>query len=171
MKLTLFSKKISPFLASVALLTGCAPTTVQAPPTQLEIREIQTKEFDTPNTKLVLKSMMNVLQDEGYILKNVVPDVGLLSAEKNVDVENKTHAVLLKLIGDPNARWNKHNLVEVSANVSEFGSKTRVRINFQTKTFDNFGCANSVKSITDTEYYQSFFEKVSKGIFIEANEI
>lgn len=162
---------ITILIISLTTLTGCAPRTTENQPTQLEIREIQTREFDTPNTKLVLKSMMNVLQDEGFIIKNVVPEVGLLSAEKNVDVEDKTTVFLLRLLGDPNSRWNKHDLVEASANVSEFGSKTRVRINFQTKTLDNFGCPTVIKSINNAEYYTLFFEKVSKGIFIEENNI
>lgn len=165
------SKKTLPLLLTLLFLTGCAPRNIVNQPTQLEIREIQTKEFDTSDTKLVMKSMMNVLQDEGFILKNVVLDVGLLSAEKNVDVENKTTAFLLKVLGDPNARWNKHDLVEASANVSEFGDKTRVRMNFQHKTLDNFGCPTVIKTIYNPEYYTLFFEKVSKGIFIEKNNI
>ncbi len=164
------SKKLSPLFVSLALMTGCAQHVV-VPPTQLEIREIQTRDFDSNDTKLVMKSMMNVLQDEGFIIKNVVPDVGLLSAERNVDVENKTSAAILRLLGDPNTRWNKLDMIEASANVSEFGAKTRVRINFQKKTIDNFGCPNDVKTIYDGALYQEFFEKVSKGIFIQTQEI
>ncbi len=154
------------------ILTGCVhPHSDEGPIAQLQTREIQTRDFDTTNTKLVMKSMMNVLQDEGFIIKNAVVDLGLLSAEKNIDVENKGQAILAAMLGDSNARWNKQQIFEASANVSEFGSMTRIRINFQTKTLDNFGCPKDVKIVNDPLYYQKFFDKVSKGIFLQEQEI
>lgn len=139
--------------------------------TQLQVREVQTKDFDTADTKLVMKSMMNVLQDEGFIIKNAVIDLGLLSAEKIINVENRGTAIFMTLAMGHEARWEKQQTLEASANVSEFGSKTLVRINFQTKTLDNFGCPRDVKSIQDPLFYQDFFEKVSKGIFIQEQQI
>lgn len=153
------------------MLTGCAPHVTEVPLTQLQIRELQTKEFETNNTKLVMKSMINVLQDEGFIVKNAVVEMGLLSAEKTVSVENKNDVFFAQLADGPNARWNKQEIIEASANVSEFGQKTRVRMNFQRKTLDNFGCPKDVVTLQDELYYQSFFEKVSKGIFIQEQEI
>lgn len=89
------------------MLTGCIhPQSDDLPITQLQKREIQTREFDTTNSKLVMKSMMNVLQDEGFIIKNAVMDLGLLSAEKNIDVENKTRAVLATLVAGANAHMH-----------------------------------------------------------------
>ncbi len=160
-----------PALLTAVVLTGCCPHGFDQPLTQLEVREIQTKDFDTDNTKLVMKSMMNVLQDEGYIIKNAVVDLGLLSAEKTINVENLGLAILLALSGGENARWDKQQTLEASANVSEFGSKTRVRMNFQKKTLDNFGRPSNVSTIRDPLFYQTFFEKVSKGIFIQEQQI
>jgi len=154
------------------LMTGCVHPRSEDPiVTQLQTREIQSRDFDTSNTKLVMKSMMNVLQDEGFIIKNAVVDLGLLSAEKNIDVENKAQAFAATLFAGAQARWNKHQLLEASANVSEFGSQTRVRINFQTKTMDNYGCPKDVITIKDPLYYQVFFDKVGKGIFIQEQDI
>lgn len=151
----------------VSLCTSCTPRPSEPPMTQLEIRVAQTREFETTDTKLVMKSMMNVLQDEGYIIKNAVLDLGLLSAEKQVDIENKTEAFFAVCALGNQARWNKHQVLEASANVSDFGNQTRVRINFQFKTFDNFGCVKDIKEIKDPEIYQTFFTKVNKGIFLQ----
>lgn len=153
------------------LVAGCAPRVAVAPETQLQIREMQSRDFPITDTKLVMKSMMNVLQDEGFIIKNAVVDLGLLSAEKNIDVENKAEAFMAAVFVGPQARWNKQQLLEASANVSEFGSKTRIRINFQTKTIDNYGCPQNVVTVKDPCYYQQFFDKVSKGIFLQEQEI
>jgi PBP1b-binding outer membrane lipoprotein LpoB len=167
-------KKTLTFLSAICacalLLTGCVQSHT-APMTQLQTREIQTRDFDTANTKLVMKTMMNVLQDEGFIVKNAVMDIGLLSAEKNIDVENTSKAVIAVLLGGAQARWSKQQTVEASANISEFGAKTRVRINFQTKLLDNFGCPQEVITITDLTYYRAFFDKVSKGLFLQEQGI
>jgi hypothetical protein len=138
--------------------------------TQLQVREMQTRDIDTSDMKLVIKSMMNVLQDEGFIIKNVVPEAGLLCAEKNVDTENIALAILSSSM-NRNARWEKQQIREASANISEFGTKTRIRINFQNKILDNEGQLRGVKSVTDPKVYQDFFEKVSKGIFIQEQNI
>lgn len=152
-------------------LTGCSPRQSEVPLTQLQKREIQSRDFDTDDKKLVMKSMMNVLQDEGFIIKNVVFEVGLLNAEKNVDIENTASAVFLTVFAGENARWEKQQLLDASANVSEFGNKTRVRMNFQIKTVDNFGCPKNVTTVLDPCMYQEFFDKVNKGIFIQEQNI
>jgi PBP1b-binding outer membrane lipoprotein LpoB len=164
--------RISLAIIASMMLSGCAHyDSSDSTLTQLQIREIQSRDFDTANTKLVMKSIMNVLQDEGYIIKNAVVDLGLINAEKTINVEDTTTAILMVLCANSNARWDKHAILEASANVSEFGSTTRVRINFQTKTLDNYGCPKNVVTIKDPRIYQYFFEKVSKGIFIQEQNI
>ena len=148
-------------------LASCVPPVQEPPMTQMEIRVAQTREFDTENTKLVMKTMMNVLQDEGYIIKNAVLDLGLLTAEKQLNVENKQEVFFAKLAMGDTARWNKHQTLEASANVSEFGNQTRVRVNFQVKTYDNVGCISEVVDVKNPEIYQVFFTKVHKGIFLQ----
>jgi len=146
-------------------MIGCA-TTYKPPMTQLQIREFQTREYDVKDVKMVMKALLNVLQDDGYIAKNASVELGLLSAEKDVDVESKGEAFLCALFVGPQGRWKKHCVLECSGNVSEHGEKTRVRINFQAKTIDNHGAVMAVKQIDDPNFYQEFFSKVDKGIFI-----
>jgi hypothetical protein len=62
-------------LAAAALSAGCAAS-VRPAQTQLEVRAIQTRTFDTADTKLVMKAMFNVLQDDGYVVKNAVSSWG-----------------------------------------------------------------------------------------------
>lgn len=153
------------------LLPGC----VMQPPipqkTQLEIREFQTRSYETKDVKMVMKSMLNVLQDDGYIVKNANVELGLLTATKEVDVENEDQAFVATLISGREARWNKNSIIESSANVSEHGNQTRVRINFQLKTLNNKGEVVDVKQIEDSKYYQEFFAKVDKGIFIQKEKL
>jgi len=89
------------------IILGCATTPATPPKTQLEIREFQTRDYDTSDVKMVMKSLLNVLQDDSYIVKNANVELGLLSASKEVDVESKGEAVLLSLLAGQNARWKK----------------------------------------------------------------
>ena len=62
------------------LVYGCAMTGVTPDKTQLQIREIQTRSYDTNDTKIVMKVLLNMLQDEGFIVRNADTDLGLLTA-------------------------------------------------------------------------------------------
>jgi hypothetical protein len=59
------------------------------PKSQLQIRELQTRSYDTRNTKMVMKTMLNVLQDDGFIVKEANTELGLLTATKEIDVQTK----------------------------------------------------------------------------------
>ena len=124
---------------AVAVAVGCSTTGANTPKTQLEIREFQTRTYPTNDVKLVMKAMLNVLQDDGYIVKNAATDLGLLNAQKEVNVENKGEAVLSMLVFRNNAKWKKNSIIDATANVSEFGTECKVRVNFQVKTLDNTG--------------------------------
>jgi hypothetical protein len=153
---------------------------------QLQIREFQTREFDTNNSKLVLKAVLNVLQDDGFVVKNAVPDLGLLTASKEIDLNAKTDTKgefwgdLLSAIviasSDNNTSHHrrgddkpqkKFKTIEVSVNVTEIGSRCKVRANFQAKETDNSGATQNVYVIEDQKFYQEFFAKVDKGVFIQ----
>ena len=62
-------------------------------------------------------------------------------------------------------------VVEATANVSEFGKETRVRINFKRKQLNTYGNAMKIDEVTDETYYQQFFSKVDKAIFIQGQKI
>ena len=53
-------------------ILGCATTGVAPQKTQLQIRQFQTRSYETNDTKMVMKAMLNVLQDDGFIVKNAV---------------------------------------------------------------------------------------------------
>lgn len=152
-------------------VVGCATTGVTPQMTQLQIREFQTRTYETNDVKMIMKAMLNVLQDDGYIVKNAVMDLGLLSAEKTVDIENQGEAFLAVFFLGAAATWKKASVIECTANVSEHGSQSRVRVNFQLKVLDNKGGIREVKQIEDKKYYQDFFSKVDKGIFIQKEKL
>jgi len=161
---------IFPIIMSMFIF-GCATTGITPEKTQLQIREFQTRTYETNDTKMIMKAMLNVLQDDGFIVKNAVMDLGLLSAEKTVDIESKGEAFLAAFFLGAQATWKKASVIECTANVSEYGNQARVRVNFQVKVLDNKGGIREVKQIEEEKYYQDFFSKVDKGIFIQKEKL
>lgn len=133
---------------------------------QLQIRQMQTYTFDVDDFKMVMKAMLNVLQDEGYVVKNVDMSLGFLTATKDVEERRA-----LNIWFSDNPQWINQIIIDVTANVSEYQDKIRVRASFQQKEIDNLGVVYSVRQIDNPEFYQNFFSKVSKSIFIQQENL
>ncbi len=154
---------------------------VAAEKSQLQTRQFQTREFDTNDTKLILKAVLNVLQDDGFVVKNAVSDLGLLTATKEIDMNQSTKSSdndFWKVFFEGMSRNNrntrqdqqptkKFKIIEASVNVSEMGSRSKVRANFQAKVIDGNGNTLEVSVVEDGKFYQDFFAKVDKGVFIQ----
>jgi len=164
-------KKAWIFLCLVLCIHGCASHGVGIDPkmTQLKIRGFQTRSYETDDSLMVMKALLNVLQDEFFIVKNADATLGLITATKEVDLEDR--GFFARLFSDEDDRWKKNCIIECSGNVSKFGTHTRVRINFQMKTFDNKGDVMEIVHIQDSKFYQEFFSKVDKGIFIAKEKL
>ncbi|MFQ5517404.1 MAG: hypothetical protein ACE5E8_07500, partial [Acidimicrobiia bacterium] len=129
---------------------------------------MQTRSYDIKEPKRALKAVLDVLQDEGFIPKEVNTDMGYVYAAKEVDLENaKERFWATFLHGRRDARWRKNSVIECAANVTKRHGDVRVRISFQVKVFDNNGHVLSVGRVDAPRFYQDFFTSVGKGIFIE----
>jgi len=173
-------------VAAATALAGCA-TSVQPPKTQLEIREYQTRTFDTADSKLVMKAMLNVLQDDGYVVKNAVVDLGLITASKEIDLtpgrSGDAGAGLGGtwifggrggfVFGGPQTATNypKTEVRDFTGNVSEFGNQTSVRVSFQRKVLDNRGNVVEVQPIDDPTFYQDFFSRMDKSLYLQKERL
>ncbi len=191
------NKLIILFPMLVLLVTSCTivsneETTKTHQPTQLETREYQTRMYDTNDAKLIMKALVNVLQDDGYIILNAIPDLGVIVAKKEIDLGRGKNVssdyyqnefwvnFFLALAGSKNNNstpnysneertYQKTRVVEVSINVTEYGKQTKVRANFQAKILDNKGNTVNVQQVQDMKFYQDFFAKVDKSIFLQKN--
>lgn len=162
---------IALFLSFGFLVSCGGGANVEPQKTQLQIREFQTRTYDAESEIVVLKAVANVLQDEGYIITNAESDLGLLTAQKEGSIEDGTEKFFQILFFGANARYKKSSIIESTANVSQFGEQVKVRINFQIKAYDNRGDLITLGQIDDEQFYQDFFAKVDKGIFIQKENI
>ncbi len=161
-------------LALALAASSCVPARPPVPPkTQLEVRQMQTRTYDnrSGDTRKIMKAVINVLQDEGYIIKNADKELGFITAEMSEDVENPWNSGFSMAFGGQQARYQKNALQECSVNVTEVGREVKVRAIFQKKIFDNFGSVAAVLKSEDAAAYQDFFSKVDKGIFLEKQNL
>ena len=134
------------FILSLLLLASCTVINQQTAPapqkTQLQTRQVQTREYDTNDVKLVMKAVLNVLQDDGFIVRNAQLELGLLTSTKEVDLASN---------GGGNDYWsnffrgidrnrsqgeqmfNKLKQIESSINISEFGKTVKSTREFSGK--------------------------------------
>ena len=57
-------------------------------------------------------------------------------------------------------------MVEATVNVSEAGEEARLRVSFQVKILDGGSRVKEVRSVDDPRFYQDFFAKVDKELFL-----
>jgi hypothetical protein len=185
----------------ILMLGACASVQKTKPQkTQLEIRQLQTRSYDTKDVKMVMKAVMHALQDDNFIIQQANVGLGLLTAQKEVDlIEKPTDfswkdsaiaiGMVVVIIGaaiailgtgsgsshrtgldvnkkSTSPRFKKSAITEASANISDFGEQTQVRMSFQLKVLDNQGVTAEVKPIDNAKFYQDFFSKVDKSVFL-----
>lgn len=148
-------------LARLGLKFGSVPSPqIPVPPkTLLEPSDFQTQVYETEDLKTVMKAILNVLDEEGYLVKNATLELGFITATKEVPLE-KVEAALF-------GSWEKTGMIEATINVNQQGKACRVRTDFQAKKLDNRGSVVEAKPITQERFYRDFFRKVEKGIALK----
>jgi hypothetical protein len=101
---------------SLFALASCAPSTKQVLGTgesQLKLRSIQTRAFDTTDRNRMLRTVISTLQDLGFIIDKADANLGTVSATK-LDWYNLRITVTVKERGESqllvraNAQYNIH---------------------------------------------------------------
>jgi hypothetical protein len=164
-------------LLVTTVAAGCSAG-IRPAKTQLEVRQYQTYAFDTPDSKLVMKGLFNVLQDDGYVVRNAVIELGLITATKETDLAPGRSGQTVLAFGGWYSRGlqdlpipQKIEVYDFTGNVTEFGPQTRVRVSFQRKVLDSRGNAVEVVSISDPVFYQDFFSRLDKSVYLQKERL
>lgn len=164
------------FLIAVSCSMGMvqaksAKNEIITPQSQLQKRQYQTRTYVGTNKALIMKAMLNVLQDEGFMINNANSLLGFIAGAKEFSPNDKT-IDLEKEFGTKKGMMGVQvAVVEATANITEYGKEIKVRINFKRKKLNTYGNAMNIEEITDEKYYQSFFSKVDKAIFLQKQKV
>ena len=107
------SQQVLPLL-SVLLLAGCAtsPADVVGPGTQLETRQIQTREYDTLDKPMTMRSVIATLQDLGFTIDQADADLGTVTA-------TRLHEYTMRMTVTVVERENNRISVRANARINE----------------------------------------------------
>lgn len=183
----LWQWRTSAVIAVIVLIAGCESLPKDAfrlSETALEVRQIQTREFDSVSEAQILAASMGLLQDLGYTIDEIDKDLGVLSASKRADATNPNQligraaldvvsCVFTFLIACDNENYKKSDdfqdirMTIVVLPSPQNVSSNAVRVTMQRVVWDRDGRISSQTTIDDAEVYQAFFTKLDKSVFLE----
>jgi hypothetical protein len=107
------SLRLLPLLGA-SLLVGCAtsPANVAGAGTQLEMRQIQTREYDTLDKSMTMRSVIATLQDLGFTIDQADADLGAVTA-------TRLHEYTMRMTVTVVERDNQRISVRANARVNE----------------------------------------------------
>lgn len=167
------------FIVFLATTFGCSSKKVveESTKSQLELRNIQSKTINFTNTDFIIKALVQVLQDDEYTIENLDSSVGYFMATKALDAGKEKYEFKLYDIYYPIAVYKYlslgRNIAEVKSTISVRGydKNSKVRASFKIQISKENGKVVSIKTIDDPKFYQEFFAKVDKALFLEKNNL
>lgn len=177
------------------------PEALQFQPDTLENRQLQSRKFDIKSEKELLSASNNVLQDMGFNLDESNMPLGVIVASKSRDATEAGQVAgamfMAFMFGANAASYDKVQKIRASLvtkpastnNPIEVDVKTKsgkqikfeqqvplnnsyiVRVTFQRMVWNQRGVLTKIEGINDPEIYQEFFEKLSKSVFLQAQNV
>jgi hypothetical protein len=159
-------------------LVGCAPTippeALQFQPDTLANRQLESRKYEIKSEKELLTASNSVLQDMGFNLDESAMPLGLIVASKNRDATNmarKVASVVFAAFGK-DLDYEKDQKIRASlVTKPATGNGFIVRVTFQRVVWDQKGRQVKNEQVSDPMIYQEFFDKLSKSIFLQAQNV
>lgn len=177
-------------LFSLTALTACLPPNEYAlklggpylaeGQTELSLRQLQSRRFDTLETERLVDAATATLQDLGFNIAATSAEAGVISGSKDRNaIERDQVALQVALVFLAALGGNSHDpiydesqVINVSLAVNQSGDKSSVvRVIFDRHITNNKGQLWKADIITDPDIYKEFFEKLSLSAFLEANAV
>lgn len=172
---------------AISVVLGCTACStipkdaLSLPPDSVAHRQLQTRKFDATNEKAILAASAGVLQDLGFNLDESETRLGLVVASKErsaYSASQITMAIIAAAFGVSES-VDKRQKIRVSLVVRPTDNDAQpadartfyVRITFQRIIWNTAGQVTHVEAIDEPKIYQQFFDKLSKSLFLTANEI
>ncbi len=175
----MFKKTIASLVIVAFALSGCVATipkdALSLSPESMQLRQLQTRKFDTREEKRLLSAGAAVLQDLGFSIDESETQLGVIVGSKDRDATEAGQvagAVFMAVMFGVAMPIDKNQKIRASlVTRKNANGGTAMRITFQRVVWDNRGQISKIESIEDEKIYQEFFEKMSKAVFLEAQQI
>lgn len=162
-------------LVTAGCVTGIPPEALAIRPQTMQLRQLQSRRFQTGDEKLILSACVALLQDLEFNLEETSSELGLVVASKDrsaVETQQEVAAILIAILGGSSQPTDKDQRFRASVvtRLSEDKKSVGVRVTFQRTVWNSRNQISRNEAIEKPEYYQLFFEKLSKAVFLEAHE-
>ena len=138
-------------IAALIAFSGCTSSKEQLlkmDESQIKLRSMQTRAFDTTEKDKMLRTVISTLQDLGYIVNEANEVIGTVSARK-------THI-----------RYRVFKKIESPLLITVI-----VRPRGETQLLVRANAQYNQKAVEDPLVYQNFFTVLEKSIFLTAHEV
>ena len=181
--------------------TTIPPEALQMQPDTLANRQIQSRKYDIKTEKELLSASASVLQDMGFNLDESQTSLGVIVASKSRDAKeggqiagailmgflfgaaamsyDKDQKIRASLVTKP-AVTNNPIKVELTTNAGknikfdqqvEASSGFVVRVTFQRLVWNQNNVMTKIEGINDPAIYTEFYDKLSKSVFLQAQNV
>ncbi len=150
----------------------------------MEMRKMQTRTYEDVTDIQILSASSAVLQDLGYAIDEVEKELGVLSASKRADARDNAEiagkialdvadCILTLFIGcEDDAFQSSKDVQDIRMTLVvipdlETEGAYKVRLTMQRVVWARSGELYEQETINDVTVYQSFFDKLSKSVFLE----
>lgn len=164
---------------AAVVTTGCETTVpkdaLKLSQSTLEVRSVQTRQFEGRSEEDILSASAGVLQDLGFEIQESETKLGLIVGTKDrdaVSTQQVVGAVALALLTGVVVPIDKQQNIRAALVCTPQGPKKQaVRVTFQRKVQNTQNQVTTVEQVVDPEIYQEFFDRLSKSVFLEAHKI
>jgi hypothetical protein len=161
------------------MVAGCEASipkeALQLTPDSLARRQVQTRVFETTNEAELLAASAHLLQDLGFNLDESEVELGVVVASKDRDATEAGQvaaSILLALLGVA-MPWDDEQKIRASVITRELKERNgyAVRLTMQRIVWNTQNQISKTEPLDDPKMYQEFFAKLSKAVFLEAQEL
>jgi hypothetical protein len=132
-------------LSPVSITWAASPADVAGSGSQLEIRQLQTREYDTLDREMTMRSVVATLQDLGFIIDTADLAIGTVTATRFYQ-HKRYQTYVMRMTVTVREKDNERIAVRVNARVQE-------------------------EAVTRPETYQDFFAALDKSMFLTLHKI
>jgi hypothetical protein len=138
---------------------------------------MQTRVFDTADETKVLAASSALLQDLGFNIDESEAQLGVIVGSKDrsaVQAGQVVASIFLAALSGAPVPWDKNQKMRASVTTKPVGEAKKsiaVRVTFQRIVWNTENRVTKREGLTDPKIYQEFFEKLSKSLFLEAQEV
>lgn len=158
------------FFPLFCLLLSCSTTKEEKPRVPIvqlngKIHPFNHYTSRSQDFKQVMKGIVTVLQEEGFVVQTIEMQLGLITAKKEVDIEKAGDRTWAEFLDGQKGRWAKHRIIEIMIDVTKGKESIIVKSTFYVKDLDNRGGLLSFDPLDDPLLYRDFFTKIDKKMY------